>query len=37
MSKHNCVECGNGFYCKCGNPCGYENEKNYCEKCRFRP
>jgi len=33
--KHVCKKCGNGYYCNCGNPCGYENEDNYCYKCRF--
>ena len=37
MSKHICCECGNGYYCKCGRPCGYENSQNYCLKCRMKP
>lgn len=36
MSKHICAECGKGYYCNCGRPCGYEKEKNYCKKCRFK-
>jgi len=37
MSKHICFECGNGYYCKCGNPCGYEDSKKvYCGKCRSK-
>lgn len=36
MSKHICTECKKKYECGCGNPCGYENEKNYCEKCRYK-
>lgn len=36
MSKHVCAECGKGFYCKCGNPCGYQDQKNYCGRCRTK-
>lgn len=33
--KHKCQYCGNGCYCKCGNPCGYKYNKGICRQCRL--